>query len=579
MRLIEASPITNKVAKDSLTYFSSKDIRVGDIISVDIRKKTYDALAVAVDDIRKRKVDVKASDFSLRKVREKRGAAPFYREFFEACRAARDYFAGNLGQIIDFFIPNSFLEQHETLLKPKARTVGSSVFHIAPTVRAADKLFAELSKSHADNIFLIHGSLRKKTLFTRYTEILSHDAPVTVIMTPSFLFLPRHDVGNIVVHDEGNSAYRTIKRPYFDLRAFCRMFAQAMHVKLSFEQPESLETIIEHDTFVSKRDITRLQIIDMSDKELRYKKSFVFSRQAFETIQESQHAFLFSLKKGLGNSVICHDCGHILKDGDTPLALRERSGERALINPHTGATFDPKTRCSNCSGWNFDTLGIGTDTVVDEARNLFPQKEIFQIDGDTIKTDKKVREVIEKFYGSKNAVLVGTELAFSYLDQPLDTAVTISMDALLSLPSFRVHEKLLRLALAVGKLSDKPLLQTREPNTPAIAAAANGDIKTFFETEKSMRQKFGYPPFGTIMRLSRVSLKDDFDHVAAPLIAGLSDWQPFPRRLKRGKAYETIIIMKLPKQSWHESHQDPRLADILSSLGPDWQIKVNPDTL
>lgn len=317
----------------------------------------------------------------------------------------------------------------------------------------------------------------------------------------------------------------------------------------------------------------------MSDKEARYKKSFIFSSAVFEAVRESKHAFLFSLKKGLASSVVCHDCGHILKDGDTPLALRERGGQRILINPLTNTVLDTRTRCPICDSWNFDSLGIGTDTVAQEAEKLFPKKEIFQIDGDTVKTDKKVREVIEKFYASNNAILVGTELALPYLEKRLDVAAVISMDALLSLPSFRVYEKMLRLALAIGKLSDNVFLQTREPSTPAIIAATSGDLAKFYESEKLMREKFSYPPFGTIVRLSRIPPKDDFESVAAPLLTMLADWSPLPRRIKRGKAFETVIVMKLAKNEWNELFQNPHLSSILASLGPDWQIRINPEML
>lgn len=588
MLLIEVSPITSKVAKDSLTYFSSKDIAVGDIVSVDIRKKTYDALVVAVDDVKNRKIEVKSSDFGLRKVKEKRGAAPFYREFFESCRAARNYFVGNLGQIIDYFIPREFLEQYQQLPKPKDRiSNGQSVFHIAPTILEAERQY-ELLRSNLNNVFLIHGSLRKKKLLERYTQILAHDGPVLVVMTPAFLFVPRHDVGSLIIHDESSSAYRTIKRPYFDLRDFFRMFAGNMKINISFTGIAlTLETIIGDPALHPKNQKgqkSSMRIIDMSDKEQYYKpvrsgKSFIISKDVFEMISTGTHTFLFSLKKGLASSVVCHDCGHILKDGDIPLALRERGGERVLVNPRTGKIFDPKTRCSICDSWHFDTLGIGTDTVADEVQKLFTKKEIFQIDGDSTTTGKKVREIVEQFYTSPDAILVGTELALPYLTKPLDAAAIISMDALLSLPSFRMHEKILRLALTIRSLAPYSIIQSREIENPAFVAAVSGDLKTFYDSEKTSREKYGYPPFCTIIRLSRTSNRDDFDQVAAPLVTELFPWNPTARRLKRGKAFETSILVKLPTKTWNETYQDPTLNQILSSLGPDWQIRINPDIL
>jgi primosomal protein N' (replication factor Y) len=399
-------------------------------------------------------------------------------------------------------------------------------------------------------------------------------------MTPSFLFVPRHDVWKIVVHDEHSSAYRTIKRPYFDLRFFLKVFAQQMKAEIEFfGTPLTLETVLENKIDVANISGKKLQIVDMSDKENRHGKSFIFSKDVFEEIKASDRAFAFALRKGLGSSVICHDCGHVVKDGDTALGLRIKGDQRMLFNPATGATLDPKTRCANCGSWNFDVLGIGTDTVLEEAKKLWPKKNIFQIDGDVTKTDKKVREVVEKFYKTPNSILVATELAIPYLENQVDFGATISMDALLSIPNYKIYEKMVHLGLAVKKVSKKTILQTRDMENPAIVALASGNLKKFYESEKTMREKFGYPPFGTIVRISRTSNKDDFDRAAGPLVAALSNWNPVARRTKRGKIFETIIILKLAKKIWNAESQDQNLSEILSSLTPDWQIRVNPESL
>jgi primosomal protein N' len=576
MKLVEVSVISAKVAKDSLTYFSAKDVRLGDVVVVEVRKSRYDALVIDVRDVKDLKQEIKNATFGFKKIVETKGTSKFYSEFFEACHTAKQFFVGNLGQIVAFFIPAEFLKIYEELPLPKARVVGSSVFHIAPTVRAVERLAKELGKE----VFILHGKLSKKKLLARYTEILESPSSVTVVMTPSGVFLPRHDVGKIIVHDEHSSAYRTIKRPYIDLRLFLKSFREEMRREIEFlGQPLTLETIIENNLPISNVGGSTSNIVDMSDKENRHGKSFIFSKDVFEEIKTSDKVFAFALRKGLGSSVVCHDCGHVVKDGDTALILRQRGGERILLNPQTGATLDPKTRCGNCGSWNFDTLGIGTDTVAEEAKKLFPKKKIFQIDSDVTKTDKKVREVVEKFYKTGNAILVGTELAIPHLEEKVDASVVISMDALLSIPSYKIYEKMLHLGHAVKNTAKALLIQTRDIENIAIQTLASGNLKKFYEHEKVMREKFGYPPFGTIIRISRTSNKDDFDRVAAPLIAALSAWSPAARRIKRGKVFETIIILKLPKKIWNTESQDQNLSSILSSLTPDWQVRVNPESL
>ncbi|MCC7469708.1 MAG: hypothetical protein IT284_01040 [Bacteroidetes bacterium] len=574
MKIIEVSPISSKVAKDTLTYFSSKDVFVGDIVSIGVRKQTYDALVVAVYDLQNKKMDVKASNFSLKKIKGLKGPAPFYKEFFEACHAIQKFFLGNLGQIINHFLPSFFLEKYEELPKLKKRISGKSVLHIGPTIQYADNLFKNTKEK---NTFLIHNKIPKKKLLKTYLDILNSEEPVTIVTTPSFIFIPRHDLGQLIIHDEGNSAYRTIKRPYLDMRVFFKKFAEITNLKIIFENPETLETITDQKTSYLK--IPKIKIVDMSKKELRHKNSFIFSEISFEKIKSSDFTLLFSLKKGFGNTIVCHDCGKQIKDGDVALALKFKGDERILFNPHTGETFDTKRRCEDCGSWNFDTLGIGTDTIFEEAKKLFPKKEIFQIDSNSIKTKKQIENQIQKFYERKNSILIATELVLPYLEQKIDFCAVVSIDALFSLPSFRVSEKILRLVRTITDKSNDSLIQTRNPQNGIIKSLAKGELTEFFEIEKEMRKRFSYPPFGTIIRLSRISKKDDFKTHVSPFLERLSDIKPSVRYLKRGKLFESIIVFKISKADWSENTQKDSLFGVLSSLGADWQARVNPDVL
>ncbi len=576
MKLVEVSPISSKVQKDSLTYFSAKDVSLGDIVTIEVRKTRHEALVVNVTNAKDLKQEIKKASFGFKKIVDIKDGSRFFPEFFKATNETKKFFVGNLGQVAAYFIPTEFLKDYENLPKPRKRTVGSSIYHIAPTVLAVETL----AKTFGNGVFVLHGRLSKKKLLARYKEILESKNPVTVIMTPSFTFVPRHDLGQIFVHDEHSSSYRTIKRPYFDLRFFLKIFAREMKIKIDFEGvPLTLETILENKIDVPNFSSKKLAIVDMSDKENRHGKSFIFSKEVFEKIKKSDKAFAFSLRKGLGSSVVCHDCGQIIKDGDTALALRNHGGQRVLLNPITGETLDSRTRCSNCQSWNFDTLGIGTDTVVEEAKKLFPKKKIFQIDGDVTKTDKKVREVIEKFYATPDSILIGTELALPYLSNKIDFGVIVSMDALLSIPNYKIYEKMLHLGLAVTDVAHKNILQTRDTENPSVEALSSGNLKKFYDSEREMREKFSYPPFGTIMRISRTSNRDDFERSAGALVSTLAQWQPLARRIKRGKVFETVITIKLARKSWNENHQDEGLSEILGSLSPDWQIRVNPESL
>lgn len=580
MKLIEVSPISSKVSKDSLTYFSAKEILPGDIVEVEVRKKIFDALVIGVRKVSDLKQEIKTATYGFKKIESVKGEARFSKEFFESCEKTKKFFLGNLGQIVSYFIPKLFLKNYESLPKLRKRAVGSSVCYIVPTALSAEKLSDQLLKSDFNRILVLHGKLRPKKLLETYKEILESKDPVQVVTTPNFVFVPRHDLGKIVVTQENSSSYRSIKRPYFDIRFFLNEFAKKTKIDIEFSgTPITFETLTNHNLKPDKTGTLKINLVDMSDKENHHGKSFIFSKKVFEEISKSDKTFLFSLRKGLGSTVICHDCGQILKDGDVALNLKIKNDVRVLWNPLTKETLDPKTRCQNCESWNFDTLGIGADTVAEEAKKLFGKKNIFQINSDVTKTDKKVRETIAKFYETPNSILIGTELALPYLEKIVDVSVIITLDSLLSIPSYKIHEKILSIGTTAMKLGKKNFFQTRDKDNIAIDTLMTGNLKKFYDFEKTMRERFGVPPFGNIIRISRTSNKDDFDRNVQPLISDLQNWQPIVRRTKRGKVFETIIILKLDKKTWNEDSQDQLLTSYLLPLTPDWQIRVNPESL
>ncbi len=634
MKLVEVSPISGKVQKDTLTYFSAKDISVGDVVTIEVRKSKYDALVVGISDVEDLKQEIKTATFGFKKIESLKGPSKFSKEFFKSCQETREFFVGNLGAIVNFFLPTELLDNYGEIGKPCARiknvdgefsalqkkeseriefykkyicemfAKNKSVQIILPTVSKVRK-FHELLISDFDlpaqsgNIFIFHG--KGKNILEKYNSLLAEKNPTLIISTPSFLFIPRHDLGAIVVEHESSSAYRTLKKPYFDIRTFAVTLARNLKTNLIFA-----------DEFLSAETIAKIQdkktldfdlgakvpkIVDMTDKENLYKKSFVFSNDAVEILKKDSRVFLFALRKGLATQVVCHDCGQMLKDGDAPLVLFERDGKRILKNAFTSKVVE-SLRCSNCGSWNFDSLGIGTDTVVAEIKKLFParnaahnaaggpKRKVLQIDKEITKSESAAKKVATEFYENENAILVGTEMAIPYLMEKIDSSIIVSMDSILHIPSYKSYERMLHLSFAIGNATKENfLIQTRDTENPVMSALATKNLKDFYKNEIVRRETFGYPPFMTVLKLTHTSRKDDFENIRELAEIALVKYEPNTRRKKLGKFFVTTIVLRLPHDNWNAGTLkqgvsiDKNLYQVLASLGPDWQIRINPENL
>ncbi|KKQ35496.1 MAG: hypothetical protein US50_C0013G0010 [Candidatus Nomurabacteria bacterium GW2011_GWB1_37_5] len=69
MRILEVIPIAKGLPFESLSYFSLRDVPIGTIVTVSIRKKIVDALVISSEDISASKGSIKASDFKLKKIK------------------------------------------------------------------------------------------------------------------------------------------------------------------------------------------------------------------------------------------------------------------------------------------------------------------------------------------------------------------------------------------------------------------------------------------------------------------------------------------------------------------------------
>ena len=90
-------------------------------------------------------------------------------------------------------------------------------------------------------------------------------------------------------------------------------------------------------------------------------------------------------------------------------------------------------------------------------------------------------------------------------DLPKVTLVgVLNADAALSLPDFRAAERTFQLLVQVagraGRAGDKGrvLIQTRNPEHPAVVCAQRHDFAAFSEYDLRLRKEIGYPPFSHI---------------------------------------------------------------------------------
>jgi primosomal protein N' (replication factor Y) len=234
--------------------------------------------------------------------------------------------------------------------------------------------------------------------------------------------------------------------------------------------------------------------------------------------------------------------------------------------------------CPVCGGWRLNPLGVGVELAAEEAREMFPDANVYELNSDAVKNEKKCAEMSAAFNNSRGSVLIGTEFALPYIDKVSLSAV-ISVDTLFSLPDFRIQEKTLRKLLEVKSKAEKTfLVQTRYANEKIFQSIVQGNLLEFYKNEILERNRFSYPPFAVIIKIRFEGTDEDVANKGAAIekIFEKYNVKIFPAFIPKIKErYQVNAIIKVSADKW----PDATLVEKLIALPPYFRVKVDPEDL
>jgi primosomal protein N' len=269
MFIIEVIPISKSVKIDTLSYFTSKEITIGSIVTVPLRSKNVSAIVIAIRNAEDIKSEIRNADFSLKKLDKVKSKEFFGKEFMEMVKDLALYNATSIGSVINSLAPEYLLENINKLKiedREKRKSLKSnlnrekyavqgddeerhgewkslirqefakkkSILFINPTIEDAEHSFELLERGIEGYAFLLHGSLDPKQIIETWNKIIAEDHPVVIITTGAFLSIYRSDIETIILDKESSRAYKIQKKPYLDIRNAVEILADKIKAKIFF---------------------------------------------------------------------------------------------------------------------------------------------------------------------------------------------------------------------------------------------------------------------------------------------------------------------------------------------------------
>ena len=431
---------------------------------------------------------------------------------------------------------------------------GKQAIVLIPEIALTLQTMKRFSQKFGDKVSFINSRLSKGQRFDQFERAKSGD--VSVMIGPrSALFTPFPDLGLIVIDEEHETSYKSESVPKYHAVdvAEKRALDTGATVVLGSATP-SMESYYRAKKGyyklhkLNKREVGNLpevEVIDMREEHEKGNKT-IFSDKLKSLIQDrvdkQEQVMLFINRRGLSNFISCKNCGEVIKCPHCDVSLKLHRG-RTMKCHYCGHEEEQPKVCPKCGSKYLGQIGIGTQAIEDDVKEMFPKAKVFRMDADTTAGKDGHADIIANFKDTPGAIMVGTQMIVKGHDFPKVTLVGIlAADMSLYVPDYTASERTFQLICQAagragrGESKGEVVVQTYSPDNYAIVSACKQDYDDFYENELPYRSLSQYPPMVNMVSILIQDKNKNHLEKATAQIAELI------KKVKENKYKELFII-------------------------------------
>lgn len=555
MYILDIIPLRKGIPRDTLSYFSLREVSIGALVEIPLQSKTISGIVINRTDARDMKSNIRSGNFSLKPIGNIIAEKGFPAKILTTLQTISLDTLIPIGTLLTTFFPEPVFEYFQkwkplSSIKPEIRIIElptrerfehyklliresfakkQSIQFITPTITEGSQLYTFLKTSTPDQkIFELSGALSPAKRSQVYQTLQELSEPVVICTTPQFCMIPRDDIGSFIIDSSGSPYYVQDFKWNIDFRMILVKLSETLgytrYLSDSVSSPEHIQLITERKAFTERtkkhtqNDKKPIIIKKESLQDPSYKSPF-FSSMTLKGIEHSlknnEPVFIFSARKGVATTTTCRDCGFTVTcpncHGVMQLVKRNPLSEtdRVFVCGQCQTETPPMNRCPECLGWNLIPLGITTDALVNELTKFFPDTKIFESTSATTKTDAACRKMITAWKDSCG-ILVGTQKIIPHIDS-VSMTIMASFEHCMSIPDFQTPFQTLWLIQQLHeKTTDHFIIQTKTPDHELLSAFEKQCLDLFFKHDNALRKQFNYPPYATLITIvmEKISRKD-----------------------------------------------------------------------
>ena len=428
---------------------------------------------------------------------------------------------------------------------------GKTALVLVPEIALATQLEAHFYSRFGGQLAVLHSGLGAGERFDQWQAVLARKAKV-VLGARSAVFAPLEQLGIVIVDEEHEPAYKQEEGLRYHGRDLAVLRAQmaGCPVLLGSATPSVVSyhhcvqgkyTLLTMRNRVAQQPLPAVEIVDLASVK-RSRPDLVFSDRLIaalgDTLEQGKQSLLFVNRRGFSSFMLCRDCGAILQCKHCQVSLTLHRGQQTLLCHYCGYRQHPATLCPSCGSARMAGLGIGSERIEEEVRQLFPEARVARLDSDTTANRKRYLATLKAVRTRQIDILIGTQMIAKGLHFPDITLVgVVWADSGLGMPDYKAAERTFSLLAQVtgragrGDTPGRVIVQTYQPHHYCIDLAQHHDYSAFFDREIAVRRPLGYPPFSRLINIRFSGLREKRVESAARASADFLRRYPLANRL------------------------------------------------
>lgn len=401
------------------------------------------------------------------------------------------------------------------------RKRGLGALVLVPEIALTPQLVLRFRARFGDAIAVLHSGLSIRERNQAWHS-LRRGAVNLAVGARSALFAPVQNLGVVIVDEEHDTSFKQEEGFRYNARDMALLRAhRANAISILGSATPSMESfyraqqgrlrLLHLPERATAQSLPSVEIVDLARHRQGPSQNRLLTEPMQRALEEcllaKGQAILFLNRRGFSPAVRCVSCGELLQCPACNVTLVEHQRE-GVLRCHYCDFYTPSNgACIYCRGTSMESLGTGTERLERVLMELFPDVRVARLDRDTA-AGEGVENVLDRLRRREVDILVGTQMVTKGHDIAGVVLVGVMLaDQSLAFPDFRASERTFQLLAQVagragrGEQKGRVLIQSYQPEHPAIRSARTHDYLNFYREELKARREVWFPPFSRLVAL------------------------------------------------------------------------------